>query len=622
MTPRFKHLVPHLLTLPCRLAQFAALAMLTGGAARSEGLPPRAPLTIAPVIEGLSICMEARRNETMRKGISPQSYCGQFKQDNVAMLRHVLNDLEAGGAAGQVQVGYTLTVQLLSLYARKGDQWVLDTQRVDDYLALVQQIDRPVVLYLAANHFDSQGPLSAELARNPDNLLQLASGKPPATSYFGYAVFPFTLRTDDALPVNRYRFEALRYVAGKIAALPASVQQRIVAVTLAGELHQMFPDFENGMGKFEPMATTDYHPQSVAQFRQWLAQRYGSIATLNQATGFSFSRFDEVPAPGRDIRKDKLQSFAEHYDGFAGGHVPVSGWLWSPQARVARLMLYLDGRYVADIPLGLNRLDVYRVLPEVTTPNVGFRYDLPFDRLPPGRHVGQVVAQVGPQQFQVSSFDLHVMARDQSMPAPGPRATVQRLKNLEQLPGGARASLDLPRQQQDVYFNPLARDWDRFRAEQVRALLARFHAEARQAGITADKLFSHQIVPQVNSTWNQQFFAVDATLGGGAPWRDGMNMYGGAVDSDWLRGFIASRGIRDYGVPEFNPQQWKLPGVHLQAMLAQYRAGARFISPYFLSVTSDRTLRQNAVTSMEIRPDNPAEGSAAFYQAIREFAGR
>lgn len=602
-----------------RLCALASLLPLWA-AAQPTAMPARAPFYIAPVIEGLSICMEARRNETMRKAISPQSYCGQFKQDNVAMLQHLLNDFEAGGAAGQVQVGYTLTIQLLALYERKGGKWVLNTQRVDDYLKLVQQIDRPVVLYLAANHFDSQGPLSAELARDPDNLMQLADGKPPATSYFGYAVFPFTLRTDEQLPVNRYRFEALRHVAGKIAALPAPVQQRVIAVTLAGELHQMFPDFENGMGKFEPMATTDYHPQSVAQFRQWLAQQYGSIEAFNQATGFGFASFDAVPAPGRDIRTDRLQSFAEHYDGFAGGHVPVSGWLWSPQARVARLMLYLDGRYVAEIPLGLNRLDVYRALPEVTTPNVGFRYDLPFERLAPGRHIGQVVAQVGSQRLQVASFDLNVMARDQSMPAAGQRIHVQQLPPFDKLPGGARASLDLPRQKQDVYFNPLARDWDRFRAQQVRALLAKFHAEALQAGVAADKLFSHQIVPQVNSTWNQEFFAVDATLGGGPPWREGMNMYGGAVDSDWLRGFVASRGIRGYGVPEFNPQQWKLPGVHLQAMQAQYRAGARFISPYFLSVTADPALRQNAVTSMEIRPDNPAEGSDAFYHAIREFS--
>lgn len=588
--------------------------------AQPQALPERPPLYIAPVIEGLGICLDAQRNEAVRSGISAQSWCGQFKQDNAAMLRHILDDFEAGGAAGQVQVGYTLTIQLLALYQREADQWVLNAQRVDDYLELVRQLDRPVVLYLAANHFDSQGPLSAELARNADNMLQLADGKPPEANYFGYAVYPFTLRTDDAVPVNRYRFEALRHVAGKIAALPAEVQQRIVAVTLAGELHQMFPDFENGMGKFEPMATTDYHPQSVAHFRQWLAQRYASVEAFNQATGFSFARFDDVPAPGRDIRRDKLQSFAEHYDGFAGGHVPVSGWLWSPQVRVARLMLYLDGNYVADIPLGLNRLDVYRALPEVTTPNVGFRYDLPIDQLAPGRHVGQVVAQVGRQRFQVSTFDLHVMARDQSMPTHGPRVSLQRFKGLGDLPGNARASLDLPRQQQDVYFNPLARDWDMFRAQQVRALLARFHAEARQAGIAADKLFSHQIVPQVNSTWNQQFFAVDTTLGAGVPWHDGMNMYGGAVDSHWLRGFIGSRGIRDYGVPEFNPQQWKQPGAHLQAMQAQYRGGARFISPYFLSVTSDRTLRRNAVTDMEIRPDNPAEGSDLFYQAIRDFA--
>ena len=41
-------------------------------------------------------------------------------------------------------------------------------------------------------------------------------------------------------------------------------------------------------------------------------------------------------------------------------------------------------------------------------------------------------------------------------------------------------------------------------------------------------------------------------------------------------------------MPEFNPQQWKRPGAHMDAM--------------------------------ELRADNPKDGSSQFYQAIRDFA--
>ena len=79
--------------------------------------------------------------------------------------------------------------------------------------------------------------------------------------------------------------------------------------------------------------------------------------------------------------------------------------------------------------------------------------------------------------------------------------------------------------------------------------------------------------------------------------------------------------MKGYGVPEFNPQQWKTPGVHTQALLAHYNAGASFVSPYYLSVVPQRfRAGQHGVNAMEIRPDNPADGSAPFYEALRAFA--
>ncbi|MEP6558454.1 MAG: hypothetical protein ABJB17_08225, partial [Burkholderiales bacterium] len=81
------------------------------------------------------------------------------------------------------------------------------------------------------------------------------------------------------------------------------------------------------------------------------------------------------------------------------------------------------------------------------------------------------------------------------------------------------------------------------------------------------------------------------------------------------------RRLADYGVPEFNPQQWKRPGLHTHAMTSHYKGGARFVSPYFLSILTPRAVVSlKTLDRMEIRPDNQMEGSAAFYRAIQTLA--
>ncbi len=99
-------------------------------------------------------------------------------------------------------------------------------------------------------------------------------------------------------------------------------------------------------------------------------------------------------------------------------------------------------------------------------------------------------------------------------------------------------------------------------------------------------------------------------------------MYGGATDSDWMRDFVAQRGYRDYGAPEFHPQQWKREGVALQALEAHRKAGAHFISPYYFSTIPMRFRAPgiHGVNRMEIRPDNALDGSDKFYEAIRTFS--
>lgn len=586
----------------------------------------QAPLVLAPHVGGLLMCQEGADNPAILDADTAYAYCRQQQLDQGDSLVRLLNELEPGGPAGQVQVGYVLNIPLLGLYAKTASgEWEIDSAQLQRLLQLVVDIPRPVVIYLAANHFDTLGPITDSLQADPANLMQLRGGKPLQLDYFGYRVVPYTLLTDPDIAVNRYRFAALQRVARELERLPQEARQRIVAITLAGELHQLFPDFESGMAAYQDIRVTDYSPASVAGFRDWLRQKYGSVDELNRRGNFTFRDFEAVPAPARDIRKEPLQSFAEHYDAWAAGSFPITGWLWDPGQRVEALELYVDGERVGSVERGFNRLDVYRAVEEVDDPNTGFRYDLDYRRLAPGWHVLQVLATLDGKLQELGRAEFVVMGRDQASPGRRRPVGMRHLGLLPQLPA-LRYWLDMPASGQvlDLYHNPLARDWDLYRQWQVYHFLDHFYRLALLAELPVDKLYSHQLVPQANSSWNPQLFAAGSTLDGDAPWRQGLDLYGGATDGAWLRRFLRVRGMGPgYGVPEFNPQQWKGgKAVHLQALQAHLEAGARFVSPYYFSVIPDRFKGsvEHGVNRMELRPDNEADGSDLFYQAIIEFA--
>ena len=621
------------MSLTCLRTLTLSCLALSAISSTAQDLPPvqrDKPFIIAPVVYGLSACEEGMNDSTKVNMVQVQRKCRDLKRDGSPLISRLLDTLEPGGPKGDIQVGFTLTLPLLSLYEKTADGWAIDTESVDEYFRVVENVKRPVVLYFVADHFDSPyAPLPYELEKNPANLLQLGDGKPLKVGYFSGKIFPWTLRTDPTIPVNRYRFEALDYVAKRILALPKETQNRIVGITLAGELHQMFPNFENGMGSFDKIETTDYSPESVADFRRWLQSKYKSVARLKSVTGLNYPSFDAVPAPFHDINTETLKSPGEHFDAFAAGKVPIAGWVWDPQNSIEQLELYVDGRREGIMPRGLNRLDVYRAVEDVTSPNTGYRYDFDYSKLLPGKHIAQVIATSKGKRYQLGEtvFTTENLQEKSSVISKILRSRAQSLGGVapaSALPG-VKTYLDLPQLKYSLRYNPLARDWNEFRQQQVYDMLNAFHQRALRAGLPKDKLYSHQIVPTVNSSWNADFFAVDSTISGAAPWKHGLNMYGGATESPWLRDYLKRRGIEtDYGVPEFNPQQWKRPDAHKKAMMYQFNAGARFISPYFFTVIPSRysVEKENEVNRMDIRPDNTKEGSDQFYRSIVDLAKR
>lgn len=566
------------------------------------------------------MCDEAAMDRTLSSAYDVEARCRSMGISGAAALSRLLETLEPGGPKGRVQVGFTATLPLLGLYRPTRDGWEIDEAQLDNFLRVIRDVRRPVVLYLPADHFDSFGPLSRELLKDPENLLQLQGGRPLDLNYFGYQVIPYTLQTDPKLPVNRYRYAALEHVSRKLRALPPDVQKRIVAITFMGELHHMFPDFENGMGAFKEVRVTDYSPASIQGFRSWLQKRFHTVQRLNIEMGLKLATFSRVEAPSKDGRKEKLAHFSEHYDAFAGGNLTVAGWVWDPHNTVQQLDLFVNGKHVGPMERYLNRLDVYRAVDAVTDPNVGFRFRYDYSALPLGRYKAQAVATSGGKQYLLGETEFVVAAHGRPSV---PLQTVAGLTSLplatEKLPG-LRAWLDLPTSGGDVYYNPLARLWNEYREWQVQSLLREFHHRALRSGLPANKLFSHQIMPGVNSSWNAQLLSADQTLRGSMPWKQGINMYGGATSSPWMRQYLAKERITDYGVPEFHPQQWKSSTAHARALQAQYDQGARFVSPYYFSIVPKRFANTFAINRLELNPENKQEGSDQLYRALVEFA--
>jgi glycosyl hydrolase family 42 (putative beta-galactosidase) len=602
-----------------------AAGLLLGCHALAALAEPSKPLFITPMVEGLLICDELKHSQDTHL-TGANSYCTANGLSGARATAKLLDELEPGGPMGKIQVGYTMTVQLLSLYRLQNGRWMIDEARIDRIVEMLDKIKRPAVLYLAANHFDTQGAITQALESDPRNLMHLADGTVPRSNYHGYKVVPYTLQTDESIPVNRYRFEALQRVAARIAALPQALRDRLVAITLAGEVHHMFPEFHKGTDSYENVRVTDYSPQSVTGFRAWLRQKHGSVQRLNQATGGAFRSFEEVSAPARNLLAQPGGALADHYDAFADGRVPVAGWLWDPQRRVTGLELHVDGQRVAELARDFNRLDVYRALDEVDDPSVGFRHDLDISRWAQGSYALQVVARTAQGTYELGQSQLVVVTHKKSAGAlsdsPTHAAKPAKLPKLETLQG-VRAWLDVPKATQQVLFNPLAREWNSYRSWQVNSFIARFYAIARSAGLPSDKLYSHQIVTRVNSAWNGQFFASDESIGGKLPWKQGFNTYGGAAGGSWITRYVREQHLSDYGVPEFHPQQWKRPDAARKALALHRRLGARFVSPYYHSVTADRNQKTGAnLNQLEIRPNNTLDGSDQLFHAIKELAAQ
>lgn len=596
------------------------LFLLCGCTQKKEEI--RTPMFITPLIEGIGYCDEAMEQPNIDSVDKAIQWCINNGYDSSGPLGRTLESIEPGGAKGQVQVGYEVGISLLALYDKQDGEWKINEDKLNVIINTIINLDRPVIIYLMANHFDTKGALPSELSKNPDNLMLLKNGEPPFDDYFGNSVIPFTLLTDESIPVNHYRFEALRFIGKKISELPDEVKDRIVAVTLVGEVHHLYSDFTNGAGQFDDIMVTDYSPKSIEVFQKWLERKYKTIEILNNEFGSDFKDFSEIIPPSKNVHNEKLNFYTEHYDSYAAGNMTISGWMWDPKSLVDKLILYIDGKGVGEISQGYSRLDVYRAIDEVTDPNTGFKYIYDYRNLNPGRHLMQVVAQSKDELYLMAQAEFVVVDRYQRTPTEMPEIQTE-FANFDELIG-VKHWLDYPKPLASLYYNPLARDWNEYRDEQITTFMEFFYTLAVDSGIPKEKLYSHQILPMINSSWNDQLFMGLQSIESDALYKLGVNLYGGATNNKIVKQFLQEHEILEYGVPEFHIQQWKSKDVAIKALEFHFQEGAKFLSPYYISIIPDslKPFEKNSLQIFNIRPDNDLEGSNILYDSIVEFANK
>lgn len=584
------------------------------------GLTPENPrLLLAPMM-GLDACVFSDRPIEAAKAPAIAAQCSGANASAAPVVDATLRDLGARRISrdGSLEMGYTFNLPLLKFLKRDAaGRWAPDEAALDRAARTVRDTDRPVILYLFSTHFSSGAPIEAALATDPANLLQTQRGPLGPDRYMDSDIYPWSfVRTDNG--ITKARELVMGALLEKVCALPAVVRQRIRAVTLLGELHHMFPNFEDGMGFSGDYLITDYSQASVRGFRLYLEQHFDhDIARLNRALGSSFVGFADVPLPAKDIRTQRLTSFWEHIDSFAGGFIPVTGWAYAGKALHIKspwVRIYLDGRLEGRVQARFGRQDVLQARPDVGTANVGWRFDLPFAAVPDGLHRLEVVLEDGSGGLvRMGTRTIAIMDRKQSRPLPAPAAPT--LAAVEPT-GDLAFSLDTPAVSSAYYFNPLVPLWNAFRAQQVRDYLEHFRNIALQSCIPRDRIFSHQILPFVNPGWDASKFAVEQDLDVPADLNLGVSLYGeasyGSSFFDWLR----TTGRSTYGVTEFHPLRAMEPEELAQVLRRHADHGAKFLS-FFADAAGAPPWHAGVSNPMSFDADNPLHGSAELRRSVQ-----
>ncbi len=601
-----------------RLAAVVAIALSQAGLHNANAHAPQ--LIIAPHIDGLAFCQKA-----VDLGVTDEfaaiKLCTEANQNAASRIVAALNRIgPVTSPSGEYVLGYTLPLPLLSFYDRWDGGWQLDLHRIALAVRTIAEVDRPVAIYASANHFgnDVDPTLLQELAADPSNLMNTSTGPLTPDRYFAVQVYAWSLSHPNSR-VEQMRRAALAAIIDDVCRLNRTARKRIVAFSVLGETHDMWPNFFSGMGYTRDPDFTDYSAASTAQFHQWLEKRFdGHIGRLNTLVDGEYASFDAVAPPSEKMQLVKPGNYLEGNDAYANGIVPIFGWAHQRDGLPVHISVYLNGSPVASVLADMNRMDVFQAKPSVGTPNVGWRYDFDYSALPPAIYTLEIfAASTNTAPMLVAERRLVVVDRMQGQPATLPvKAGFTTQGSAASV--GLDAFVDSPADMTPLFYNPLARLWDAFRNDQVRYFIEGYADQVSHSCLPQGTVFEYQMTPRLYTSWNPDLMAVDASLQPDSHYSLGVSLYGGAAFGQKFFQWLKQTPRATYGVTEMHPMI-ALPVKDLEAMLNEHRlAGARFLAPYYISILPAPMLRFGGLSNYRIDPENPQYGSAEFYSALRD----
>lgn len=544
--------------------------------------------------------------------------CQREDGSSAPVINSTLNKLGPQYSAnGLYELGYTLNVPLLNFMVPRGDGWVVDQASIARMVRTISQTDRHLVLYLFSTHFSSSAKIEPFLARDPANLAHTPRGPLGLDKHFGLDVYPWSIaRTDNSL--TKTRIEVISAITQALCDAPLKVRDRLAAITLLGEVHHLFPAFETGMGFKGAYEVSDYSTASVLDFQAFLKTRFQTIEALNTAVQENhYLSFKDIHPPAKNIRTTPLQYFGEHMDSYASGNLPVQGWLAPDPTLTGWVQLFLNGKPLARVQAVLGRQDVLEALPSLATANVGWRYDLNFEKLVPGLY--EITAMAESQQglpVLLAKRAIAIMDRQQSTPT----RTVRLELPLHQLNATLRGSVDAPSDQSNYFFNPLAKLWSEFRGLQVVSYQQFIEQPLKASCLAKVPRYIHQLFPYPNPSWDWGKFAVDESLRARAGRGLGVSLYGEASYGNSFLNWKTAQSIDRYGITEFHPLRAMSAPELNQAMERHKDNGAQFLS-FFIEGRGETSAPYSptAPTIPFIGEANPQNGSDKLYKSLQHL---
>ena len=591
----------------------------------SPATPPAAvqSLVIAPMMSGTFFCDEAVGNLSVQNEDDAARLCASKGSTAGKRIESALAAIGPKvSASGEYKLGYTLIVPLFRYFKKVDGLWKLDTETLRANLATIGDVDRPVVVHLSSTHFTFSGmEFSRELAQDDRNLQWTREGPARPDDYFNVPIVAWTLADANA-PVNVMRRHAMNGAIDALCTLPAAARDRIVGVSVLGETHDVFPSLVDGPTySISTRQLTDLSPVMAHGFRAWLRSVYPSIEKLNADLGASFQSFEAITPPSRDIRSEVLNGYFDHMDSYAHGFVPVYGWIHDARGRDLRVRVLLDGKEVGNAGMGFSRTDATEAVSSIANPNVGFRYDLNYRDIAFGSHTVEVqVSIAGAAPLSVAKRVIVYIDRKLSawVPIPALPNDALPMSSDPDLIGG----VDGPAGGQvSLFYNPLAQLWLHFRNLVVRQYIDGFATIAAKSCIPREKVFSHQIAPELYGSWNSEILAVGASLENSASYTQGTTLYGGAALGGAFLDLKKRLGWKQYAVNEMHPIT-NLTDAQYAAMFDMHRTGgAVFVAPYFMEVPTHLPAGGD-LARFNITPENPRFGSDRYYRAIKAAMAR